>query len=415
MDQNNGRLEILTFGSFDILIDGESLLTQFGKSQKALSLLKYFISNRGKKIPVNRIIEANFKLYDYTDYNNALRSQVHRLRNIIKDINSKLESEVMRLDFVAGNYIFKLEKEHNLDVEKFEDYVSAFSLNPLETNDDADRVSELKKALKLYRGDYIEGAEFYDWVFPLRIHYKRQYLVLLSQYISYLVKKDKYDEVISECESALSINFFDEVIHEYLLEALFKSNKANQALNHYNYVTSRFYTEMNMKPSEKMKEIYQKVQKRENSEYGTDLFTLERTIRLAEQSDGVFFCDKDFFINLYRLELRKKERDIGKTMVGIVTVSAYDLREISEEESVKIVEDIGPVVDKYMRKYDVITKLNKNQFAFMMFNSSEEMIKRINQRMNFLLNQVKKKHRILFTLSCKPLQATDENYNETAF
>ena len=47
----------------------------------------------------------------------------------------------------------------------------------------------------------------------------------------------------------------------------------------------------------------------------------------------------------------------------------------------------------------------------MMFNSSEEMIKRINQRMNFLLNQVKKKHRILFTLSCKPLQATDENYN----
>ena len=102
-------------------------------------------------------------------------------------------------------------------------------------------------------------------------------------------------------------------------------------------------------------------------------------------------------------------------MVGIVTVSAYDLREISEEESVKIVEDIGPVVDKYMRKYDVITKLNKNQFAFMMFNSSEEMIKRINQRMNFLLNQVKKKHRILFTLSCKSIQATDENYNETAF
>ena len=102
-------------------------------------------------------------------------------------------------------------------------------------------------------------------------------------------------------------------------------------------------------------------------------------------------------------------------MVGIVTVSAYDLREISEEESVKIVEDIRPVVDKYMRKYDVITTLNKNQFAFMMFNSSEEMIKRINQRMNFLLNQVKKKHRILFTLSCKPIQATDENYNETAF
>jgi len=49
MDQNNGRLEIITFGSFDILIDGDSLLTQFGKSQKALSLLKYFISNRGKK------------------------------------------------------------------------------------------------------------------------------------------------------------------------------------------------------------------------------------------------------------------------------------------------------------------------------------------------------------------------------
>lgn len=51
----------------------------------------------------------------------------------------------------------------------------------------------------------------------------------------------------------------------------------------------------------------------------------------------------------------------------------------------------------------------------MMFNSSEEMIKTINQRMNYLLNQVKKKHRILFTLSCKPIQATDENYNETAF
>ena len=90
MDQNNGRLEIITFGSFDILIDGDSLLTKFGKSQKALSLLKYFISNRGKKIPVNRIIEANFKLYDYTDYNNALRSQVHRLRNIIKDIKRLL-------------------------------------------------------------------------------------------------------------------------------------------------------------------------------------------------------------------------------------------------------------------------------------------------------------------------------------
>ena len=102
-------------------------------------------------------------------------------------------------------------------------------------------------------------------------------------------------------------------------------------------------------------------------------------------------------------------------MVGLVTISAYDLRDITEEESEKIVADIGKIVDKYMRKYDVITKVNKNQFAFMMFDSSEEMIKRINQRMNFLSNQIKKKHKILFTLSFKPIQSSEEDYKETAF
>lgn len=416
MDQVKiGKLEILTFGSFDILIDGESLLTEFGKSQKALSLLKYFISNKGKKIPVNRIIESNFKLYDYTDYNNALRSQVHRLRNILKKINKQLGQDILVLDFVAGNYIFHMNDDYILDVEIFEQHVkhltsvSLNEINELELNND------FKKALGLYRGEYIEGTDFFDWIFPLRSYYKRQYLLLFSQYVTYLLEVARYNDIIEECELALSINFFDEIIHEYLLEALYREDKDNQAINHYNYVTSRFYTQMNMKPSEKMKELYQKIQKRESSDYGTDLYSLERSIRLSEKSEGVFFCDKDFFINLYRLEIRKTERDKSKTMVGLVTISAYDLRDITEEESEKIVADIGKIVDKYMRKYDVITKVNKNQFAFMMFDSSEEMIKRINQRMNFLSNQIKKKHKILFTLSCKPIQSSEEDYKETAF
>ena len=416
MDQSKkGKLEIRTFGSFDILVDDESILAKYGKSQKALSLLKYFISNKGKKIPVSRIIESNFKLYDYTDYNNALRSQVHRLRNILKMINAELERDVMVLDFVAGNYIFHMSGDYILDVEIFENY--AKRLVPVTPKEilELNLIDDIQKALAIYRGDYIDGAEFFDWIYPLRSYYKRQYLLIFSLYITYLLQKEHYDDVISYCESALAINFFEEVIHEHLMDALYKADKTNEALNHYNYATSRFYTQMNMKPSEKMKELYHKLNKKENVDFGIDLYSLERSIRLSEKFEGVYFCDKDFFINLYRLEIRKNERDRNRTMVGIVTVSAYDLRNITEDESEKIVDDISEIVDKYMRKYDVITKLNTNQFAFMMFNSSEDMIKRINQRMNFLLNQVKKRHKVMFSISCKQIQASDEDYKETAF
>ena len=42
MDQNNGRLEIITFGSFDILIDGDSLFDSVWKKSKSTFAIEIF-------------------------------------------------------------------------------------------------------------------------------------------------------------------------------------------------------------------------------------------------------------------------------------------------------------------------------------------------------------------------------------
>ncbi len=400
------KLYINTFGGLEMKVGGQSVLEESNRTYRLYKLFQYFLTFRNKKILPETIIDNLFSDSESVDPKNVLRTQIFRIRKIIKSLlpDDISENDYLNINFVNGYYCLEVGKSVILDIDEFE---SLINLGDLEhSNNSLDNTILLyENAVKLYKGSYLSENGYEVWVVPTRNYYQRLYLKTLYKLLNLLKEKEQYDQIIYLCEEALLIEPYEEDIHMYLIEAMLKLGQSKNALSHYDYTILLMEKEVGAKPSEKFIDLLKKIQSC-NSKSETDIFSIKK--RLDDcPLDGAIHCDYEYFKFLYNAQKRRELRDNEHDFLGLITLDTgvnyhLDTKKLSYWSNSMI-----NILTGSLRKGDIFTFWNENQILILLHNVKENGAEQVEVRLKNKIKEYFEHDNYHMNISFRPLMSEE--------
>lgn len=194
-------LEIITFGHFEVLLDGTPLRFD-GKSQKRpLALLKVLVAMGGHDVAEGHVADALWPDADGDDAQQALATTLHRLRQLIGTEAVQRREGLLTLDPARCR----------VDVWSCEDHLERTE-RALRLGDTEGASAALQSALELHRGTFLPGDETAPWTVPLRERLRHRLLLCLVATIGALYAHGDEFGAIACCERGL---VSEELTEEY--------------------------------------------------------------------------------------------------------------------------------------------------------------------------------------------------------
>jgi two-component SAPR family response regulator len=360
-------MKIYTLGDFDLSINNQSFFRESSRKHKIIKLFQYLLTFRGKKLLPETIIENLEPGNEYNDPNNVLRTQIFRLRKTLMQFAGDLRQSgssqpyYCRIVFSRGYYILELSEHVILDVDEFDKLVNLAD-QARRTNPD-EAIKLYKKAVDLYKGDYLSGCNCDTWVVPVRNHYNRVYLQALFSLIELSTRKRDYSQIIDTCEKALLIEPYEEALHISYLEALLEAGLVKHALSHYGYVISHVCKELGVRPSWRLQSIHRKIQSsiNGNSDGEMNLRCITELLMPEDYGNGAVFCDLDHFRLLYDICHRNSSRNEIPACICLVTLIQNNLSHMPVRDQDSITESLKKALRFSLRKGDVFAMWNDTQ------------------------------------------------------
>lgn len=350
------------------------------RSSKLWELFKYLVTNRGKPVPVENIIDSLWPDHDYCDQNAALHTLNHRMRKLFYE-EFESGNEPFNLDVSQGCYRMVFNDKCWIDTDEFASYtrraVDENSLSPEVA------IDIFRKAINLYQGEYLPEYTAKKWVLPAKRHYRNLYLQNLLGKIKVYMAIGQYEAVSALCEKSFQVEQFMEVesLHIYFMEALLRSGNAQKALCHYDFLTSSLYQEYGTKPSAEMRDLYRRMKPAVDGT-GLNLRAIIEKMGERDHFNGAFVCDIDFFRFLYNLEVRRSDRNDSTRVLALLSLSRDD--DLSSAKSVNMtdaMEQLEKILLDDLRKGDVITRCSESQFLALLSDVDKAGAGKVLQRL----------------------------------
>ncbi len=222
-------ITLTTFGGTEILVRGNSVTEDLWIRKKSKLLLIYLLVNQGLRIQKDKVLGIFFSELSADSADNIFHQAITNIRNVIKT-NSPLvgsgkkagkkentKTEVSPSFIVYEDKILQMDPEfkYNIDVLEF-NKLAARVTSPETDNDE--KVSFAKKAIELYRGEFLPG--YYDeWIEEMRSVLSHKYTETVEILLAILKKRNKYEELINYSEKLLLIDKLHEEAFYYLIYA----------------------------------------------------------------------------------------------------------------------------------------------------------------------------------------------------
>jgi two-component SAPR family response regulator len=361
----NSEIYIYTFGKFQIHnIDYKE--RQFhSSSDKQCKLFEFMLLNSNRSISVDKIIENVYPDNSYSNVKNTLQNNIYRLRKALKECRV-FDIPKKSILYDLGGYTLKIDERFNIDYICFENDISK-GCSCREGREES--ITCLENAFDIYKGDFMPNLDSEDWAIFKRNHFNRLYIKCIKELSNRYFEQERYDDAIKISENALNYEPYEEEIHIKLIEALVKKGSFRAAKKHYSYVTSMFYEEFNISPSEGMqlayrdlKEISRTIGKGKNKKYeeGTD------------KDIKAHYCSCDDLALVYNIE-RKREGRTGKKNIPVLFSCSGDYDKIDKLK-------IKRILLSSLREGDLVAKLDDRRYIVYMIESEYEMTSKILER-----------------------------------
>lgn len=397
----NYRMEVYTLGQFTVRRGDVLLSEESKKSQKVWDLFKYIITNYQKSILPETIQETLWPGEDYDQTNQAFRTLVYRLRQLLKK-GLPEDKDFHPIAFAHGCYSWNTSVDYWLDIEELEKlHVAAKAAKNTDSNKAIDYYREIAK---LYRGNYLSESLYTEWTIPARNYYRRIYLQDMIDLIVLLTEAKRYDEVIDCCEKVIQIEPLEEEFHLQLIGALIKVGRINDARLNYEYITSALYKEYGVKPSAEMRKLYTQMKADNGNVVEIDLHDMQERLVTAQGPDEPFFCEKNMFKSIYALERRRSERSGQSVCVILFTVKSY----AGAEHEKPLMESLKRVIDQSLRKGDVYSFWNDSQIAAILPGINLEQTYKVVERIEKAFRQQHDGERAAIQSRVQPLLPSQE-------
>lgn len=244
----NSKLKIKFFGGFYVLLNDQEL---YGlHSRRLQALFAYLVLHRG--LPQFRQSLSYCFWPDTTDKQarTNLRQLVHHLRGALPEFDTFIELDPK---FIR----FRKEACFSLDVEDFSLAFSAAKSREKE-NDTYGQITELERASELYCGDLFPGC-YDEWIEPLRLQLKNDYILVLQQYTHLLEINRYYQKAIYYAEKLLHCDPFRETTYLDLMRLHVLNNDRSSAVKIYKNCVDILKSELGILPGPELREFYDRL------------------------------------------------------------------------------------------------------------------------------------------------------------
>lgn len=349
-------LKIKMFGSFNLSRGDQDLTASLKNNRNLCVLMQYLLVQRGKTVSPEELTDVLWDQKDIDNPSKVLQNLVYRLR---KFLDTEEPSHVLH----SGNgYMWNSDSDYTLDLEDFEKNMEEGLSSISSTVNDPDI---LNKAILLYSGDFLEDMAYDLWTVRIRQWYKNKYSACINALFEDLKGQGRFNDIITLCDKALSVDPYDEKVHGVYIEALAREGRMAHAIMHYNYITDFLEKSLGVEPSPELVSIYKRL--KETSRFGENFSAIMDDLKEIDDGEpGPFLCNEDMFRRIYQLEVRRMQRNGQSNCLLVFSFHRPDNSTPPKDVAKSAQDTFKPIIMGSLRRGDVVClRANFEVLAFL--------------------------------------------------
>ena len=247
------RLKIFTLGTPKIELDGEKLKM---KTRKNLALLTY-LAVTGQVHRRESLITLLWPELEPSRARGGLRRELSTLKKALPDGLIKADRQTIGLERGVGIW---------LDIDQFKKYLQNFHHHNHPKGESCkDCEEDLIKAIKLMKGDFLEGfslpdsTNFDEWQFFQTESLRQDYGHALENLIELIKGRGDYETAIVYGRQWLALDNLNELAHRCLMELYAWSGQRAAALRQYEVCQCALSEELGIKPAEETTHLFKAI------------------------------------------------------------------------------------------------------------------------------------------------------------
>jgi len=362
----NKPIHVSMFGGCSLTYEDKMIDSKKIHSKRIWTLLEYLITYRNKNVTQTELIELLYPEDKSETPLSALKTLVHRARAVLDGLEYTDGKNIILQR--SGGYIWNPDIPLVVDTEIFESDIKNSAA--LDADSDA-QLLLLLRAVDLYKGDFLPDSTMDTWALSINTYYRFLYIDAVKLTLRLLSELNKHSEVISVAQRAIAIDPYEESLYYYLIIALAHTNQVNIARKQYESMTKLFYSEFGVTPSKELQSVYKVLLKSDNG-VENDLGIIKNQMLEEGKKRGAFFCEYEFFKDIYRLETRSAARRGKPVHICLINVAGKDGNPLSKKTNNSVMQKLSDCIQSSLRCGDVYSRYSVSQFIILLPSTSFE-------------------------------------------
>ncbi|HWQ76439.1 MAG TPA: response regulator [Syntrophomonas sp.] len=230
-----GRLSVYGAGC------GEAVKWRTSKTEELFAFMLQNLNNEVVKWKITQVLWPECETE--RQLNTHLYTTVYKVKKTLLSANIKFD-----FTFINGSYKMELPNVY-IDASEFE------ALTDANITFSAASIERYKKALILYKGNYLEENE-YLWSQNKAEEYSKRYRSLVFELARYYTTESDYAGAEKILQKALTIIQLDDELNEMLLKLYFMKKDKTSLIAHYNKIKELYKSELGITPNMSMQELF---------------------------------------------------------------------------------------------------------------------------------------------------------------
>ena len=387
-------VQIRLLGDFDILVNGVRQNNLAAKSRKGVSLMEYLILQRGRAVPVQRLIRELWSGSRYEGPESALKTMVSRFRALLNAISPGLGGCI-----VSEQGAYRWISGANVHVDVLDMLQLLESVHADSTREE--RIECYRQVLELYQGDLYQTGDICNGAMQVNwLH--REYLHAIYAWIELLKETEEYEEICRICRKAVQVDELDEQLHIEMIRAMVQMNYTSEAINEYKRVTNMARHEQDTGAERDLDTDCQRLMNTGDIISQKLNAIREDLMDESMQQTTPFFCGYDVFKEFYSIQRRTMERLSSTVFLGVIMIGNPDetITSVTRESAMAALCEI---IRNNLRKGDIVTRAAPTVFAMLLPTVSYSTCTMIMERVENLFYEEYPNKSIILSFRVTPL------------
>ncbi len=251
-------LDLRCFGKLTVFRNGQHISVSQFKRRRAVKLLKILLTNYGKPVHREMLIEMLWPTNQPPAAAKQLKVIVHDLRHVLQPELSRNE----RCSFITWSddgYAFDVTFPHRLDSQEFLS-LAQWGKRLEDKDEKKSALVAYQSAATLYTSDFLEDERYSDWCSSEREFFHETFLTVLRQTAKLLLQEGDSEGAIACYRRALRTDGTLEDVHRELMRQLAGSGRRNDALRQYQVCCEMLQKEFVSSPQVETVRLYRKIE-----------------------------------------------------------------------------------------------------------------------------------------------------------